>query len=130
MIRGMCSFLRLEEMWRGVRFWRFFPDVHVGQGPHSSEALKCLRRTERPEWEGSSRTQYTHMSINIEKVVNSCFVTRMVEQEWLDMARVLDADIYQQCRWVIDFRDDNPNIFQTRDAYFKITCTEEGGDFL
>jgi len=26
----MCSFLRLEEMWRGLRFWRFFPDVHVG----------------------------------------------------------------------------------------------------
>ena len=26
---------------------------------------------------GSSRTQYTHMSLNIEKVVNFCFVTRI-----------------------------------------------------
>ena len=44
MIGGMCSFLRLEEMWRVLRFWRFFPDVYVGL----SEAGRKLERSERP----------------------------------------------------------------------------------
>ena len=56
--------LGAERSWAKVRMkWG------TVRGPRSSEALKCLRRAERPEREGSSRTQYTHMSINIEKVV-------------------------------------------------------------
>ena len=34
-------------------------------------------RGPRQEWKGSSRTQYTHMSINIEKVLNFCFVSHI-----------------------------------------------------
>ena len=53
MIGGMFSFLRLEEMWRGLRFWRFFSDVHVGQGPdfgHFSHAFqKSLIRSNQKQ---------------------------------------------------------------------------------
>ena len=39
---------------------------------------------ERLEWKGSSRTQCTHMSINIEKVVNFYFVSRILFRETVD----------------------------------------------
>ena len=44
MIGGMCSFLRLEEMWRGLRFWRFFSDVHVG-------LCEAGRKPNRNDWD-------------------------------------------------------------------------------